>query len=80
MAQCIFAVFFHIPADIYQTPNVFGVRLVMVPAYGARCCARRLAPSKAGHMPCAQHPSAGQLPRRGSARRVASNRQRWSWA
>ena len=31
--QVIAAIFFHIPADIYQTPNVFGVRIIMVPAY-----------------------------------------------
>ena len=31
--QLIAAVFFHLPADIYQTPNVFGVRIIMVPAY-----------------------------------------------
>jgi len=31
--QCIASFFFHIPSAAYQTPRVFGVRVVMVPAY-----------------------------------------------
>ena len=38
MVQLVAALCFHLPATIYQTPNVFGVRIVMVPAYALVAC------------------------------------------